>query len=154
MTRVYFMCGPAGSGKSTYARTLEAQGWVRLSFDVEATARGISSMPLPAEVHAEIEQFLLGMFHAALESGHDVVFDYSFWSLTMREKYRKIVRATGNEPEVIYIKTDRATALASVAERTGNGSDAFELSPELAAQYFDNFQPPTPGEGPLTVVVR
>lgn len=35
MSRVVLMCGPAGSGKSTYARRLEAQGMVRLSIDHE-----------------------------------------------------------------------------------------------------------------------
>ena len=33
MGRVIFMCGPAGSGKSTVARQLEQQGMTRLSFD-------------------------------------------------------------------------------------------------------------------------
>lgn len=178
MTRVYFMCGPAGSGKSTFARRLEAQGWVRLSFDVEAGARGITSMPLSAQTHAEIEQILLGKFRTAIASGQDVVFDYSFWSFEMRDKYRTIVRAEGIEPEVIYMQTDRATALAAVAERQNTASrssipsrssaaghesatghteiraDEFTLSPDLAAQYFDKFQPPTPDEGPLTVITR
>ncbi len=141
-------------------------------------------MPLSAQTHAEIEQSLLGKFRTAIASGHNVVFDYSFWSLEMRNRYRAIVRAEGIEPEVIYIQTDRATALAAVAqrssisgrqstardestaeyvsaagnvgaaERSGIRADEFTLSPELAAQYFDNFQPPTPDEGPLTVITR
>jgi len=36
MSRVIFMCGPAGSEKSTYAKRFETEGMVRLSFDVEA----------------------------------------------------------------------------------------------------------------------
>ena len=36
MDQVILMCGPAGSGKSTYARGLEARGYVRVSFDGEA----------------------------------------------------------------------------------------------------------------------
>ena len=41
MGRVIFMCGPAGSGKSTVARQYERQGMTRLSFDQEAWSRGI-----------------------------------------------------------------------------------------------------------------
>jgi shikimate kinase len=40
MGRVIFMCGPAGSGKSTVAREYEQQGMVRLSFDQEASPAG------------------------------------------------------------------------------------------------------------------
>jgi shikimate kinase len=36
VARVIFMCGPAGSGKSTAARQYERQGMTRLSFDQEA----------------------------------------------------------------------------------------------------------------------
>jgi gluconate kinase len=43
MGRVIFMCGPAGSGKSTVARQYEHQGMVRLSFDQEAWSRGITA---------------------------------------------------------------------------------------------------------------
>ncbi|PJI52326.1 hypothetical protein CTI14_44210 [Methylobacterium radiotolerans] len=50
-----FMCGPAGSGKSTYARGLEAQGLTRLSFDVEMWRRGITDVPLPLALRDEIE---------------------------------------------------------------------------------------------------
>lgn len=71
MSLVVFLCGPAGSGKSTYARRLERAGMVRLSFDVELWRRGVSAAPAPAD---------------------------------------------------------------------------------LAGRYFDHFEPPTPDEGPLTVV--
>jgi hypothetical protein len=47
MGRVIFMCGPAGSEKSTVARQYERQGMIRLSFDQEAWSRGITTMPLP-----------------------------------------------------------------------------------------------------------
>lgn len=40
------MCGPAGSGKSTVARRLEAGGMTRLSYDQEAWNRGLRDMPL------------------------------------------------------------------------------------------------------------
>lgn len=67
------MCGPAGSGKSTVARQLEAQGMVRLSFDQEAWRRGIKTMPLPADVHQEIEQELRARLVELVAAGTDVV---------------------------------------------------------------------------------
>ena len=73
MSRVIMMCGPAGAGKSTIARRLQAAGAVRLSLDEEAWERG---------EHA----------------------------------------------------------------------DDFVLTEDLAAEYFDHFEVPTPEEGPLTII--
>jgi hypothetical protein len=58
MGRVIFMCGPAGSGKSTVARQLEQRGMTRLCFGQEARSRGITAMPLPEDVHRDIEHLL------------------------------------------------------------------------------------------------
>jgi adenylylsulfate kinase-like enzyme len=49
MGRVILMCGPAGSGKSTVARSYEQQGMTRLF------GRGITTMPLPSDAHRDIE---------------------------------------------------------------------------------------------------
>ncbi len=45
MSRVIFMCGPAGSGKSTYARRLEQDGMTRLSIDAEMLAPAAPGWP-------------------------------------------------------------------------------------------------------------
>lgn len=53
--------------------------------------------------------------------------------------------------ETIFVSTPRDVALARVAARPADADD-FQLSAELAAAYFDNFDVPTPEEEPLTVV--
>src|SRR5690606_23869577 len=58
MTRVIFMCGPAGSGKTTAARRFEAAGMTRLSFDEEAWRRDQTVQPLPEAVRSDIESAL------------------------------------------------------------------------------------------------
>ncbi|MBZ2198008.1 ATP-binding protein [Ruania sp. N2-46] len=145
------MCGPAGSGKSTLARALEARGLVRLSFDQTAWDRGFHAMPLPEQVHREIEAQLRERLVTVVTGGEDVVLDFSFWSRRMRADYRALVRPLGVEPVTIHVATDRATALQRVAGRaTGHGDD-FRLPERLAATYFDHFEPPTPDEGPLVI---
>ena len=146
------MCGPAGSGKSTYARRLEQQGMVRLSFDGEAWERGIHSMPLPPVVYEEIEADLRDRLLALVAEGADVVLDFSFWSRRMREDYRRLLAPTGVVPETIYLATDRETVLERVRARRLSHPDDFRLDEELAARYFDHFEAPAPDEGPLTVV--
>ncbi|HMO10823.1 MAG TPA: ATP-binding protein [Actinotalea sp.] len=152
MGRVVFMCGPAGSGKSTLARRLESEGMTRLSFDVEAWRRGHRSMPIPEADRREIEVALRDRLVDLVATGADVVLDFSFWSRRMREEYRALLRPLGVEPETIYLATPREVVLARVRARTGADVDDFPLSEDLAAAYADQFEPPTPDEGPLTVL--
>ncbi|MFJ3490651.1 AAA family ATPase [Leifsonia aquatica] len=152
VSRVVLMCGPAGSGKSTVARRLEAGGMVRLSFDQEAWSRGIRSMPLAPEVHEEIENELRHTLVELIAAGADVVLDFSFWSRQVREEYRKLLRPLGVEPETIYLATPRNVALERLRARALAHGDDFGLNEQLAAEYFDHFEPPTSDEGPLTVV--
>jgi predicted kinase len=95
MGRVIFMCGPAGSGKSTVARQLERQGMTRLSFDREARSRGITTMPLPEGVHRDIEHVLRARLANLVRAGSGVVLDFSFWSRHMRDEYRRFLRPFG-----------------------------------------------------------
>jgi predicted kinase len=150
--RVIFMCGPAGSGKSTVARRYEQQGMTRLSFDQEAWSRGIATMPLPPEVHRDIESALRARLADLVRAGSDVVLDFSFWSRSMREEYRELLRPLGVVPETVYLATDRATVLQRVGARAARDGDDFKVSTELAALYFDHFEAPTAAEGPLTVI--
>lgn len=152
MPRVIFMCGPAGSGKSTVARELEAEGMARLSFDEEAWARGHRSMPLPPEVEKQLCALLKERAVELVREGRDLVLDFSFWSRRMRDEWRALLAPLGVEPETVYLATDRATVLERLRRRDGDHADAFRLPPEVAARYVDHFEPPTEAEGPLTVV--
>jgi predicted kinase len=152
MGRVIFMCGPAGSGKSTVARQYERQGMTRLSFDQEAWARGIRSMPLPQDVHRDIERVLRARLADLVRAGADVVLDFSFWSRRTRDEYRELLSTLGVVPETVYLATDRATVLRRIAARAARDGDDFAISTELAALYFDHFEVPTAAEGPLTVM--
>ncbi|MET3808560.1 putative kinase [Nakamurella sp. UYEF19] len=152
MTRVVFMCGPAGSGKSTYARTLENEGWIRLSFDEEAWRRGIRAQPLSDDIQQEIERDLRARLIELVRGGTEVVLDFSFWSRAMRDEYRGLLRPWGIVPETMYLNTPRPVALERVRGRTGAHAGDVSLPEGVAAKYFDHFEPPTVEEGPLTVI--
>ena len=146
------MCGPAGSGKSTLARRFEADGMVRLSVDVEAWARGHRTMPLPEAARAEIVAVLEQRLLMSVQEGQDVVLDLSFWSREMRDHWRALLLPSGITPEIVQVVASRETALARMEARTVGHGDDFRLPPELAAAYYDHFEPPTADEGPITVV--
>lgn len=152
MARVVFMCGPSGAGKSTYADRLEERGMVRLSVDVELFARGITVVPPPEAVRAEIIGELQERLLALVAEGRDVVLDLSFWSRAMREEWRSLLAPTGVVPHTIYLATDKATIMARLRDRRGTHAHDFVLDEALAERYVDHFEVPTPEEGPLTVV--
>ncbi len=147
------MCGPAGSGKSTVARGLESDGWVRLSFDQEAWSRGLRTMPLSPTDHAAVDSHLRQRLVELVGQGRDVVLDFSFWSRRMRQDWRALLAPLGVIPETIYLATDRQTCLDRVSRRAAGHGDDFTLAPEVAAAYFDGFEVPTEAEGPLTVIM-
>lgn len=151
MPRVVFMCGPAGSGKSTVARRLEADGMTRLSYDQEAWKRGVRAMPLSDEDHEQISTYLRQCLIELLTCKRDVVLDFSFWSRKMRTEWRHLVAGYGITAETIYMETEKETCLRRLRARAQAHEDDFILSPGIAAQYFDHFEPPTDDEGPLTV---
>ena len=124
----------------------------RLSFDQEAWSRGITTMPLPENVHGEIERVLRARLVDLVQAGSDVVLDFSFWSRSMRDEYREFLRPFGVVPETVYLATDRDTVLQRLSARAAQGGDDFKLSAELAAFYFDHFEVPTADEGPVTVI--
>jgi predicted kinase len=152
MVVVIFMCGPAGAGKSHLARELEAEGFVRLSSDRTAWERGIRAMPLPGDVEHDIEAELRGRLLALVAHGSDVVLDFSFHSRSMREMWRAVLAPLNVVPETLYLATPREVCLRRVAARRHGDADEFALDPELAATYFDHFEPPVPEEGPLRVM--
>ena len=152
MGRVIFMCGPAGSGKSTVARQLEQQGMTRLSFDQEARSRSITTMPLPEDVHRDIEHVLRARLANLVRAGSDVV-HFSFWSRHMRDEYRQFLRPFGVVPETVYLATDRATRSAIAFARAAGDGDDFKMSifssPPSTSIISKN---PSAAEGPSTVI--
>lgn len=94
MSRVVFMCGPSGAGKTTYAARLEAAGMVRLSFDSHLWARGIRSGDVDPSVREDIRALL-------------------------RDEWRALLAEHGVEPETVHLATDRGTVLPG--SRRGRG---------------------------------
>lgn len=154
MSRVVFMCGPSGSGKTTYAARLEAAGMVRLSFDTEMWQRGVTVLPAPQAVLVEIESDLRERLLSLVTEGRDVVLDFPFSTRRLRDDYRRLLAPTGVVPETIYLATARGVVLDRLRTRADTHGDDLRLEEDLSRQHFDQFEPPTPDEGPLLVITE
>lgn len=152
--RVVLMCGVAGSGKSTYARALEEEGWLRLSIDVAAWQRGHRELPLSVELTDDIRaQQRQALVHAVRE-GRDVVVDYSFWSRAQRDDYRRLARDAGAEVEVAYCPAHPETARRRI-ERRNDGPrspDTYTVEAETLSSYLEGFEAPGPDETDVRVI--
>ncbi len=153
MDQVILMCGPAGIGKSTYARGLEARGYVRVSFDGEAWALGHRTHPIGDDVRQVVNGTLQDKLVDCVKQGEGRRRgSSSFWSRASRDEFRRLCAPLGVVPVVYYLDTRRSILLDRLAQRENSGPDDIAVSRERAIAYIDGFETPTPEEGPLRIV--
>ncbi|BCL17547.1 hypothetical protein GCM10017556_52860 [Micromonospora sagamiensis] len=156
---VVLMCGVAGSGKTTYAKDLEARGYVRLSVDEEIWHRfgryGVDYEPDRYEEHTEVaRRALRERLLSLVAQRRNVVIDSSFWQRSRRQAYKDLVERAGGCWRLIYLKADPALLrqrLRTRAERF-DANAAFPITDELLDRYLQSFEPPF-GEGEEVIVV-
>jgi predicted kinase len=147
---VVLTCGLAGAGKTTYAKQLEATGYVRLSIDEEVWSRfgryGVDYQPhryadYSAQAEAALERRLL----ALIAEGHNVVVDYSFWRRATRERYKRVIRDAGGRWELVYFKVDGEDLRRRLAQRNQrfDANAAFPITDEILERYLADFEEPT-----------
>jgi predicted kinase len=149
---VYLLCGLTGSGKTTYAKRLEAAGAVRLTVDEEVHARhGRYGVDYPASEYFDRERPVVEELRRRLvelvESGRDVVYDHGMWRRSDREAYKRLVEEHGGRWRLLYLKVDREVLLQRLADRNRRGdANAMPLLPADLEDFIARFDEPE-GEG-------
>jgi predicted kinase len=145
---VYLLCGLTGSGKTTYARRLEAGGAVRLSVDEEVYARhgryGVDySMDQYFDRERPVAEELRRRLVELVESGRDVVLDYGLWRRSDRDAYKRLVEAHGGRWRLLYFKVDREVLSQRLAERNRrDDANALAVTPSALADFIARFDEP------------
>lgn len=150
MAQVTLLCGPAGAGKTTIARELEAAGAVVLSFDREAWARGVRDGRPSRELVEAVDADLQERMRTAVVAGERVVVDASMSVRAVRDEWRARCAALGAEHELVVVRAERATLHDRVEARTP-GPDAVRLEHDALDAYLDGFEWPGDDE-PHTLV--
>jgi predicted kinase len=145
---VVLMCGLPGSGKSTYARMLEKQGFTRLSIDEAIWRRiGHDAAELPPESYehlkTETEAELWDELVDHLQARRPVVVDYSFWNRERRERYKTLIERHGCRWELVHLKASVETLLRRLRLRNNlTGANSVTVSEELLRRHAANFEEP------------
>lgn len=144
---VYLLSGLTGSGKTTFAKALEAAGVVRLSVDEEVFAgHGRYGIDYPHHeyrarerpVVEDIRRRLIDLVHA----GRCVVLDYGLWLRSEREDYKRLVQEAGGRWRLLTLTT---TVVNQRSLRR------FDVSPRRATpkgQTFISCTAPHPARSP------
>lgn len=147
------MCGVAGSGKTTYAQRLEAEGFVRLSIDEEVWARfGRYGIDYDAHDYSELsevaEDALRQRLLELIALGRDVVVDFSFWSRVSRDRYKQLVEEAGGCWRLVHLQVPPDILRQRLAERSQrfDANAAFTIDETTLIRYLDGFEAPD-GEG-------
>src|SRR3954451_15493609 len=98
------MCGMPLSGKSTYAKILQSQGWVRVSLDDLRLA--LHGEVYKAEAEPLVWESAELMVRALLKSGHKVIVDTTNRTRERRKRWRRVAKEFGLTLEIFHVDTD------------------------------------------------
>ncbi|WP_264740055.1 AAA family ATPase [Cytobacillus firmus] len=153
---VVIMCGVAGSGKTTFSKRLEKEGFVRLSIDEEIWAtNGRYGIDFPIEKIEEYkkdaEKNLRNRLIKLIEDKQQVVIDFSFWDRARRCQYKKLIEDSGGKWKLIFLKVQPNDLRERLKLRNKRfDANAFPISEEILTSYLNGFEIPN-GEGEIVI---
>jgi len=158
---VYMLCGFVGSGKTTYARRLEAEGCVRLSIDELVFERhGRHGVDYDESAYPEHEARALIELDERLghlvRSGCDVVLDYGFWSRAFRDRYKEVIEAAGARWRLLYFQVELGEIRRRLQERNRcTDANALFVGDRHLDEFLTRWEPPLgEGEEPIRPIER
>ncbi len=147
--RVVLLCGISGSGKTHYARTLEAQGYRRLSLDRLVWDR---YGPLPDELPLSGRREIFRKAAAAmaeelgrmLDSDPElrIVVDAPLCKRAGRDRLRAVCRDRGVTSGLVYLSAPPEELRRRLAARTGSGPDDQRVPESDLVAFLRDFEPP------------
>ena len=153
---VVMMCGIAGSGKTTFSKILEQEGFIRLSVDEEIWAtHGRWGIDFPMEKFDEYrkaaENRLRNRLVELIHEKQQVVIDFSFWDRVRRNQYKKLIEDSGGKWKLIYLKVHPKDLHERLKLRNQRfDANSFPISEERLASYLNGFEVPS-GEGEMVI---
>lgn len=155
-TIVYLLAGLPGSGKTEFAKRMEAEGVMRLSVDEEVYARnGRYGIDYPEQEYFQREAPALASMELRLveliNAGRSVVFDHGLWRRSERDVYKRLVTMRGAAWRLVYFKADRAVLLDRLnARNLRDEVNALTVTERALDDFIARFEEPS-GEGEIVI---
>jgi predicted kinase len=144
------LCGPAGSGKTTHAEGLVAEGAMKLSIDESMAKHGTAGEDYPVEEYPALEQEVLRenreLLVGAVAVGKSVVLDYGFGRRQQRDNNKALIEGSGGRWRLLYFAMSRDELWRRVRVRNEHAGSNAVLSEQLFDEMFGWFEVPD-GEG-------
>lgn len=145
---VLMLCGPAGSGKTTYAEQLVAAGAVRLSIDEDMAQFGEPYLDYdPTRHYFDFEQQVLAEHRrrmlGLIAAGTTVVLDYGFPSRRQRTEYKDWITEHGGNWRLLYFDVPVEVLKQRVRERNARDDpNAQPIAEDTHDILIENFEVP------------
>lgn len=140
MTKIYFVCGFIGSGKTTYSKQL-ADKYGAFRFSIDEWMIHLYGEHMEREVFDQRLATLQDLFKESAQQlftlGVPVIFDFGFWRKVDRENFTNWAEKLGVESEVHYLDvpfdTCKQRAVARNSELHGK---SYEMTPEMLELFL------------------
>jgi predicted kinase len=160
---LHFICGPVGSGKTTYAIAVAHRvKAVRFSIDEWIARLFGKERPDPCPVQWTVERaerckpLIWELAERIIEHDGNTVFDIGLPLQDERDAFRSWAMGTRAAVKMHYLDVDRETRLARIERRNGERAAPFpfEVTPAMFEALDRAFEPPTDDElyGAMIVV--
>jgi hypothetical protein len=143
------LVGLPGSGKTTRAKALEAEGCaLRLTPDEWIVALYGDDLDRPHRdaVRDPVEAVQWQVAKRALSLGCNVVLDWGFWSQAERRDYRRQAEALGARVRVIFLDACTDELWTRISRRDESAGGTLGITKAELEQWSSMFEPPTDEE--------
>ena len=147
MAKVFLVCGKICSGKSTYAKQLQAAGQsVILSVDeIMLAVFGLYAGEKHDEYAANVRHYLFQKSLEGIQAGVDVILDWGFWTKAGRNEAKAFYRSRNIECELHYLDISDEVWRARINHRNqsviAGETTAYIVDSALAAKFEAIFEP-------------
>ncbi len=146
----HLICGFIGSGKTTFARTLEKEtGAARFTKDEWMVKLFGNNPPKDTfqEYDSKMTELATEMALKCLAAGGSVIIDDGFWYRKQRDEIRQKLEDMGVEAKLYYLDTTFDLMKERTVTRSENPpADSFYITEQEFNNYFKMFQPPESDE--------